>query len=92
MRALLKSKAYMQGRFFGVLLRLLLVWVASAVIGMVPVFGAVLSLLFVPFVLIFSWLIYDDLRPKHAAAAFSCTTGEKVVWLLIGALGYLIVV
>jgi len=91
MRALLKSKAYMQGRFFGVLLRLLLVWVASAVIGMVPVFGAVLSLLFVPFVLIFSWLIYDDLRPKHAVAAFSCTTGEKVVWLLLGALGYLIV-
>jgi len=91
MRALLKSKAYIQGRFFEVFTRLLLVWAASAVIGMVPLFGAILSLLFVPFVLIFSWLIYDDLRPVRPAAAFTCSAGDKVIWLLIGALGYLIV-
>jgi len=91
MRALLKSKAYMRGRFFDVLLRLVLVWSVSAVLGMVPIFGAILSLLFVPFVLIFSWLIYDDLRPKQAVAPFTCTAGEKTTWLLIGTLGYLVV-
>jgi hypothetical protein len=91
MRALLKSKAYMQGRFFEVFLRLFVVWVVSAVIGMVPVLGAVLSLLFVPFMLIYGWLIFDDLRPKSGSLSFTCTSGEKATWLGIGALGFLIV-
>jgi hypothetical protein len=91
MRALLKSKAYMQGRFFEVFIRLLVVWLVSVVIGMVPVLGAVLSLLFVPFMLIFGWLIYEDLRPKSGPLPFTCTTAEKATWLGIGALGFLIV-
>jgi hypothetical protein len=91
MRALLKSKSYMQGRFFEVFLRLFVVWMVSAAIGMVPVLGAVLSLLFVPFMLIYGWLIYDDLRPKSGNFPFTCTTGEKATWLGIGALGFLIV-
>jgi hypothetical protein len=91
MRALLKSKAYMQGRFFEVFLRLFIVWVVSAAIGMVPVLGAVLSLLFVPFVLIYGWLIYDDLRLKSGNFPFTCTSGEKATWLGIGAVGFLII-
>lgn len=91
MRALLKSKAYMKGRFFEVFLRLFVVWIVSAIIGMVPVLGAVLSILFVPFMMIYSWLIYDDLRPKSGGFPFVCTSGEKATWLGIGALGFLIV-
>lgn len=91
MRALLKSKAYVQGKFFDVFLRLLAVWVASVLIGMVPLLGPLLSILFVPYMMIFSWLIYDDLRPKSGKMAFACTTGEKAVWLGVGALGFLIV-
>lgn len=91
MRALLKSKAYMSGHFFEVFLRLFVVWVVSAIIGMVPVLGAVLSLLFVPFMMIYSWLIYDDLRPKSGNFPFVCTSGEKATWLGIGFLGFLIV-
>jgi hypothetical protein len=91
MRALLKSKAYMKGRFFEVFIRLLVVWLVSVVIGMVPVLGVVLSLLFVPFMMIFGWLIYDDLRPKSGSFPFTCTAGDKATWLGIGALGYLIV-
>lgn len=91
MRALLKSKAYIKGKFFDVFLRLLAVWIVSVVIGMVPVLGPVLSILFVPFMMIFSWLIYDDLRPKSEDFHFVCTSGEKAAWLGIGALGFLIV-
>lgn len=91
MRALLKSKAYMQGRFFEVFIRLIVVWMVSVVIGMVPVLGAVLSLLFVPFMLIYGWLIYEDLRPKSGSFPFTCTSGDKATWLGIGAVGFLIV-
>jgi hypothetical protein len=91
MCALLKSKAYMQGRFFEVFLRLFVVWMVSVIIGMVPVLGAVLSLLFVPFMIIYGWLIYDDLRPKSGGFPFTCTSGEKATWLGIGAVGFLIV-
>jgi hypothetical protein len=91
MCALLKSKAYIQGRFFEVFLRLLLVWLVSVVIGMVPMLGPVLSVLFVPFMMIFSWLIYEDLRPKDGRVPFACTSGEKATWLGVGALGFLIV-
>lgn len=91
MRALLKSKAYVRGKFFDVFLRLLAVWVVSALLGMVPALGPLLSILFVPFMMIFSWLIYDDLRPKSGKIPFVCTTGEKAAWIGIGALGFLIV-
>jgi hypothetical protein len=91
MRALLKSKAYMQGRFFEVFIRLIVVWMVSVAIGMVPVLGAVLSLLFVPFMLIYGWLIYEDLRPKSGSFPFTCTSGDKATWLGIAAVGFLIV-
>lgn len=91
MRALLKSKAYMQGRFFEVFLRLFVVWIVSAVIGMVPVLGVVLSLLFVPFMLICGWLIYDDLRRERGSFPFTCSAGDKMIWVVIGALGFLVV-
>lgn len=91
MRALLKSKAYVQGKFIDVFVRLLAVWVVSVLIGMVPALGPLLSILFVPFMMIFTWLIYDDLRPKSGAITFSCTTGEKILWLGIGTLGFLVV-
>jgi len=91
MRALLKSKAYLQGNFFEVLFRLFIIWLLSSAIGMVPILGAVLSLLFVPYMMIYGWLIYDDLRPKSGDFPFTCTTAEKATWLGIGALGFLIV-
>lgn len=90
MRALLKSRAYIQGRFIEVFLRLLLVWIVSVALGMIPILGGILSLLFVPFMMIYSWLIYDDLRPKAGHVSFSCTTADKTTWLVIGALGYVI--
>jgi hypothetical protein len=91
MCALLKSKAYIKGHFFDVFLRLLVVWLASAMVGMVPVLGPVLSILFVPFMMLYSWLIYVDLRPKGGKLPYVCTSGEKATWLGIGALGFLIV-
>jgi hypothetical protein len=91
MCALLKSKAYIEGRFFEVFLRLFVVWVVSAMIGMVPVLGPVLSILFVPFIMLYSWLIYVDLRSKSGKIPYACTSGEKATWLGIGALGFLIV-
>lgn len=91
MRALLKSKAYMRGRFFEVFLRLFVVWVVSMIVGMVPLLGAVLSLLFVPFMMIYSWLIYADLRPKGGSIPSVCTAGDKATWIAVGALGFLIV-
>jgi predicted Zn finger-like uncharacterized protein len=91
MDALLASKACVRGRFFAVLVRLLAAWVVSLVLGLVPVAGPLLSLLFVPFMLIYSWLLCEDLRRAAGGADFSRATGEKAKWLLLGLLGFIVV-
>lgn len=90
MRALLKSKAYVRGRFFDVLIRLLSIWGGSVLLGLIPVLGPILSLLFVPYSMIFTWLVFQDLRPVNGQVAFVCTSGEKAKWLLFGLLGFII--
>jgi hypothetical protein len=89
MNAILKSKEYVRGMWFSVFVRLfiiLLVWVG---LGFIPVIGSIFSILFVPFVLIFMALIYNDLKAVKGRLVFNNqSAGQKLKWIGTGALGY----
>ena len=91
MNAMLKSREYVRGYGGDVFLRMFLIWIIAAVVGMVPFIGPILSIVFFPFVLIYLYQIYADLKGMHTARAFSASTGEKVKWIFVSLLGYIVV-
>jgi hypothetical protein len=91
MDSLLKSKEYVKGYWFDVFLRLFLVWVISVVIGMIPFIGWLGSLVFFPFLMIFTFLIYDDLKKMKGSVPSEYTSGEKAKWIGIATLGHFII-
>lgn len=91
MNALLKSREYVREKWFDVFLRLFVIWIMSGCVGMVPVIGPIVSLLFFPFVMIFIYLLYRDLKEiKGDGMEFRQSPGEKAKWLGAGALGYVL--
>ncbi len=89
MAAILKSKEYVRGNWFGVFIRLLILCLLSGVLGFIPVVGPILSLLLAPFMMIFVKLIYDDLREsKGKIVMHPPSVGARVKWIGAGALGY----
>ncbi|OGW36820.1 MAG: hypothetical protein A2Y97_06110 [Nitrospirae bacterium RBG_13_39_12] len=91
MNALLKSKEYVKGYWFDVFVRLFVVWLISVGISMIPIIGIVLSILFVPFEMIFIYLIYLDLIAIKGDVAYLSSTGEKFKWVALGTLGYVVI-
>jgi hypothetical protein len=90
MDALLKSKEYVRDRWFDVFLRLFVIWIISVIAGMVPVIGPILSILFMPFMMIFAYLVYQDLRSLKGDVGFVSSSGEKFKWIGAGTLGYIV--
>jgi hypothetical protein len=91
MGALLKSREYVKGEWFNVALRLLLVWTASVLLGAIPLAGPFLSIVFMPYVMIFHYLVYRDLQELKGDIPYSCGTGDLLKWPGIALLGYILV-
>ena len=91
MDALLKSKEYVRGMWFEIFGRLVTVWLVSLLLGAIPFIGPLLSLLFAPFMMVFLYLVYEDLTGiKGASLSYGNTTGTKCRWVGVGALGYVV--
>jgi len=90
MGSLLKSKEYVRGEWFNVALRLLLVWSASMLLGIVPVVGPILSIVFLPYVIIFHYLLYRDLAELKGDIPYSCGSGDLVKWPATALAGYIL--
>lgn len=90
MDALLKSREYVRGEWFNVALRLLLIWAASILVGAIPLAGPLLYMAFFPFVMIFHYLIYRDLREMKGDVPFSCGTADKLRWPAVSLAGFII--
>jgi hypothetical protein len=91
MDAVLKSREYVRGEWFNVALRLLLIWAVSVLLGMIPLAGPILGLIFFPFVMIYHYLLYRDLRGMKGDVLFSCGTADKLAWPGVALAGYVIV-
>lgn len=90
MDALIKSKEYVRGRWFDVFLRLVIISVIAVLLGAIPFIGPVLSILFIPFVMLFTYLVYEDLKGIKEIL-YTPTKGEKCKWVGVGVLGYVVV-
>ncbi len=88
LEALLASRAYVRGHWWPVFGRLLLVSILAALLGLVPVAGQLLSLLFTPFLLLFLVVLYEDL--KEAAGGAAEPEGRRVLWGGLAAVGALL--
>jgi hypothetical protein len=58
---------------------------------MIPLIGSILSILFLPFEMIFIYLIYEDLRTIKGDVSYMSSAGEKFKWIGIATLGYIII-
>ncbi len=105
MSAVIKSKEYVRGHFGDVFLRFLPIlgilfvvwliqWILAFIAMVVPVAPQLvsvgLSLVMAPFVMIFLYHIYQDLRRLKGDVAFPASGGEKAKWLGLGFLGWIL--
>lgn len=89
MTALLKSKEYVKGRWLDVFFRIFVLWLISVAAGMIPVAGSFLSLLFIPFSMIYHYLIYAELREIRGEVEVPTTGSDRNIWVGVGVLGHL---
>lgn len=88
--ALLKSKAYVQGKWLQVFTLMLVVWILSFGLSLIPVLGPALSVLFMPFILVYEYLLYTELTEIKRGMEFKSKTEDRASWLVIALLGFLI--
>jgi len=87
MDALLKSKAYVQGKWVAVAVRLLAVWFISLLLSTIPIVGQLAALFMVPFSVVYTFLLYKNLRDS-GEITFQPSRREKIGVVATGALGY----
>jgi hypothetical protein len=91
MDALLKSKEYVSGKWFDIFLRVLILWLISVGFNLIPVVGPILSIFFIPFMILFIKLIYEDLRDLRGEVVLHPHSfGTRFRWIGTGALGYIV--
>jgi len=89
--ALLKSKEYVKGNWSRVFGLLLAVWLVSFALSLIPYAGHILSIFFIPFVLVYEYLLYEGLKERKGGDfAFQPSRSDRISWLVIGSLGLLI--
>ncbi len=90
MAALLKSKNYVRGHFWPVLGRgaalVAAFMVITLLLGLIPA-GQLLATLLMPFMFIYFFLIYRDLKALKNSEDVTPAAGEKTMWLSVGTLG-----
>ena len=90
MNALLKSYQYVQGHWWNTFLKLFILILVCAGVGLVPLIGPILSLLTTPFMLVFIFIMYYDLQQVKGTHPVNASTGRKTKWILTGTIGYVI--
>lgn len=86
---LLKSRALVQGRWFDVFLRLVVIWACSAVAGAIPVAGPVMVLISVPYVMIYQTLLYKNIKEVAPSPVYNCSLSDTLRWPAIALVGYI---
>ncbi|WLE96346.1 MAG: hypothetical protein QTN59_16900 [Candidatus Electrothrix communis] len=87
--ALLASRLYIRGHWWNTLFKLLLVWVLSILLGLAPLpVGPILSLLFAPFLMLYTVTVYHDLKECSGEVDPSSSSGW--FWVLLGVFGFLL--
>jgi len=87
MDALLKSKAYVNGKWIPVCVRLTAVWLLSALVSLIPFVGQLLALFLIPLCFVYTFLVYKDLKVFKGRIPFHPTKKEKMRFVAASAFG-----
>ena len=88
LNALLKSKAYVKGRWFAVAIRLVAIWLLFVAIACIPVVGQLLVVFLVPLSFVYTHLLYKDLKANKRKTPFVPKRKDKATVVSAGALGF----
>lgn len=88
MDALLKSKAYVRGKWIPVCVRLIAIWLFSALVSLIPFVGQLLALFLVPLCFVYTFLVYQDLKASKGPMTFQPTKKEKIRFVAASAFGF----
>lgn len=80
MEAILKAREYVRGRWGGVFVRLLLFFIMYMVLGMIPLIGPILSLILMPFYLLYLYTLYADLKETKGDFDFQPSRKGKLAF------------
>lgn len=86
--ALLASRLYIRGHWWNTLLKFFVIWTLVLLIGLIPLAGPYLSLLSIPFLLLYMVTVYRDLKEYAGDVEPSTSTGW--LWVLFGVFGFLL--
>lgn len=90
MDALLKSYHYVRGHWWNSFFKLFILALVCGGVGAIPLVGPFLSLLITPFMLVFFFSMYYDLRQIKGTHPVRAATGRKAKWIVAGSLGYVV--
>jgi tetratricopeptide (TPR) repeat protein len=88
MDALLKSKAYVSGKWIPVGIRLMAVWLLSVFVSLIPLVGQLLALFLIPLCFIYTFLVYKDLKTLKGAMELRPSKKEKLRFVAASAFGF----
>jgi hypothetical protein len=90
MGALLESREYVRGHWFAVFFRILFIWGLYALLLLVPLAGPLLALVFLPLILFYNAVLYDNLKSLQGGVRFTPRSGAKAGILATSTAGYLL--
>ncbi len=85
--ALLASREYVRGYGWNTLGKMAVVWMVSAMAGILPFIGQILSFLFTPFFLLYLLAMYHDLKSIKGTVELEVGTGSRIFWWAITIIG-----
>ena len=90
MGALLESREYVRGHWFAVFFRIVFIWGLYGLLLLVPLAGPVLALAFLPLVLFYNGVLYDNLKGLRGGTRFYPRSGSKACILATSTAGYIL--
>lgn len=90
MNALFASKEYVRGRWLDVFVRLLAVMAVFVLISLAPIIGALVNILLTPFIFVYIYQLYLDLKSVSGEINYVPTQKQRFAVIGTGVLGILI--
>jgi hypothetical protein len=90
MGALLESREYVRGHWFAVFFRIVFIWGLYALLLLVPLAGPLLALVFLPLVLFYNAVLYDNLKSLRGGVRFTPRSVAKAGILATSTAGFIL--
>ena len=87
---LLASREYVRGYGWNTFGKMIVVWLISMIIGILPFIGQFLSMLFTPFFLLYIMAIYRDLKSIKGTVELKEETGSRIFWWTVTIIGMIL--